>query len=418
MHHMPARYARLRLKASARQAGLIFGLALAFAAELATAQVLPEAPIALAGGHVVLGAEVTATFAPDDPGFFNYTSYEFSALRNVRMGLSAEVRATDRLQLLGEVRLDQGRVLEAYGLFVRFRPWPARRFDIQAGRIPPTFGAMSRTAYGSSNILIGQPLAYQYLMSIRPDALPATNDDLLRMRGRGWLSNFPVGNTVEAPGLPMVNTSRWDTGVQVHGVTGKVEWTGGITAGSLSDPRFRDNNTGRQYAGRVVARPTVALALGASASRGAWLNRSVDDLIVGVDAGNRSRQTAFGGDAEFSAGPLLVRGEAIRSTWTLPPIATLRITEPLVATSMLLEGRYKIAPGFYLAMRGDRMDFSRITGERGPATWDSRTWRFETGVGYSITRNIQLKGAWQRNDRDGGRIRRDSLVTGQILYWF
>lgn len=418
MRHTPARCARLRWQASARQAGLFLGLTLAFAAELATAQVLPEEPIALAGGHLVLGAEVTATFAPDDPGFFNYTTYEFSALRNVRLGVSAEVRASDRLQLLGEVRLDQGRVLEAYGLFVRFRPWPARRFDIQAGRIPPTFGALSRTSYGGGNILIGQPLAYQYLMSIRPDALPATTDDLLRMRGRGWLSNFPVGNRAEAPGLPMVNTSRWDTGVQVHGLVRAFEWTGAVTTGSLSDPRFRDNNSGRHYAGRVVARPTVAVALGASASRGAWLNRSVDDAIAGPDAGNRSRQTAFGGDVEFSAGPLLVRGEAIRSTWTLPPIATLRLTEPLVATSMLLEARYKIAPGFYLAMRGDRMDFSRISGERGPNTWDARTWRFETGVGYSITRNIQLKGAWQRNDRDGGRVRRDSLFAGQVLYWF
>lgn len=384
----------------------------------AAAQLLPEEPISLAGGHIVLGGEFTATIAPDDPGFFNYTSYEFSALRNVRMGLSAEVRANDRLQFLAEVRLDQGRVLEAYGLFVRFRPWPARRFDLQAGRIPPTFGAMSRTSYGSSNILIGQPLAYQYLMSIRPDALPATNDDLLRMRGRGWLSNFPVGNHAAAPGLPMVNTSRWDTGVQVHGVTRALEWTGAVTAGSLSDPRFRDNNAGRQYAGRAVARPTVALALGVSASRGAWLHRSIDEAIVPAGSGNRSRQTAFGGDAEFSAGPLLVRGEAIRSTWTLPAIATLRIAEPLVATSMLLEGRYKIAPGFYLALRGDRMDFSKISGERGPGTWEARTWRVETGAGYSITRNIQVKGSWQRNDRDGGRVRRDSLFAGQVLYWF
>ena len=205
----------------------------------ATAQVLPEAPISVAGGHLVFGAEVSATFAPDDPGFFNYTSYEFSALRNLRLSASTEIRATDRVQVLGEVRLDQGRVLEAYGLFVRLRPWPARRFDIQAGRVPPTFGAMSRTAYGSSNLLIGQPLAYQYLTSIRPDALPGPPDDLLRMRGRGWLSRFPVGNNVDGPGLPLVNTSRWDTGVQLHGIAGMLEWTGALTAGSLSDPVSR-----------------------------------------------------------------------------------------------------------------------------------------------------------------------------------
>ena len=64
--------------------------------------------------------------------------------------MSAEVRANDHLQVLGEVRLDQLRVLEAYGLFVRIRPWPARRFDIQVGRIPPTFGAMTRTSYAAT----------------------------------------------------------------------------------------------------------------------------------------------------------------------------------------------------------------------------------------------------------------------------
>jgi hypothetical protein len=394
-------------------------LVLVFVAALsASAQSLPEEPISIAGGHVILGAEITATLAPDDPGFFNYTSYEYSALRNLRMGVSAEIRANDHVQLLTEVRLDQGRVLEAYGLFVRVRPWPARRFDIQAGRIPPTFGAMTRTAYGSGNLLIAQPLAYQYLLSVRADALPATNDDLLRMRGRGWLSNFPVGNIAAAPGLPMVNTSRWDTGVQAHGVNGKLEWTGSVTAGSLSDPRLRDNNSGRHYAGRLVARPTPAFAFGVSASRGAWVNRTVDAALAGMNSGDQSRQIAYGGDAEFSAGRLLFRTEAIRSTWTLPPIATLRLTEPLVATSMLVEGRYKIAPGLYVAMRGDRLDFGRITGAEGPNTWEARTWRVETGVGYSITRNIQIKGSWQRNDRDGGRVRNDSLLAGQVLYWF
>jgi hypothetical protein len=398
--------------------GLLLVLLITGVARSATAQLLPERPISLAGGHVVFGAEVTATVAPDDPGFFNYTSYEFSALRNLRMGVSAEIRANDRIQLLGEVRFDQGRMLEAYGLFVRVRPWPERRFDIQAGRIPPTFGAMSRTAYGSSNLLIGQPLAYQYLTSIRPDALPATTEDLLRMRGRGWLSNFPVGNLAPGPGLPMVNTSRWDTGVQAHGVTRMIEWTGSVTAGSLSDPRFKDNNAGRQVAGRVVVRPFASTSIGVSASQGAWLNRSLEDALAGAAAHERSTQTAFGGDAEFSAGPFLVRGEAIHSAWSVPPIGTLGLSEPLVAISSLIEGRYKIAPGLYVAMRGDRIDFSKVLGERGFAEWDAQTWRFETGLGYSLTRNILFKGVWQRNGRDGGRVRRDSLFAAQVLYWF
>ncbi len=50
--------------------------------------------------------------------------------------------------------------------------------------------------------------------------------------------------------------------------------------------------------------------------------------------------------------------------------------------------------------------------------WEAQTWRVETGVGYSITRNIIVKGGWQRNGRDGGRVRRDSLFAAQVLYWF
>jgi hypothetical protein len=379
----------------------------------AAAQLLPEKPISIAGGHFVLGAEVTATVAPEDPGFFNYTSYEYSAIRNFRVGVSAEVRANDYVQLLGEIRLDHGRVFDAYGLFLRIRPWPNRRFDIQAGRIPPTFGSMTRTAYGSGNLLVGQPLAYQYLLSIRPDALPASADDLLRMRGRGWLSNFPVGNIAPGPGLPMVNTARWDTGVQAHGVTRMVEWTGAVSVGSLSDPRLRDNNGGRQVAGRLVTRPSPALAVGVSASRGSWLDRRFDG-----QAAARPLQTAFGGDAEFSAGRVLLRGEAIRSSWTMPAISAPVIDRPLVATSVLIEGRYKFAPGAYVAARGDRLDFSAIAGSRGSASWDADTWRIELGGGYSLTRNILAKGAWQRNRRDGGRVPRDTMMTAQVLYWF
>ncbi len=386
-------------------------------ARVASAQVLPDEPISLAGGRVVFGAEVSATIAPEDPGFFNYTSYEFSALRNLRIGVSTEVRANDRIQLMGEVRLDQGHVLEAYGLYVRVRPFASRRFDVQAGRVPPTFGLMTRSSYGSTNILIGQPLAYQYLTSIKADALPAGPDDLLRMRGRGWLSNFPVGNAAPGPGLPLVNTARWDTGVQAHGVAGVLEMTGSITTGSLSDPLFHDNNLGRQLAGRIVARPTAAMAFGASASRGAWLDRSLDTTI-GEDATKNLDQIAFGGDAEYSAGPFLVRGEVIRMTWAMPSFGALQLTEPLAAISSLIEGRYKVAPGLYVAMRGDRLDFSRITGSAGVTEWEAQTWRVETGIGYSLTRSIIFKGVWQVNGRDGGRVRKDSLGAVQVLYWF
>jgi hypothetical protein len=167
-----------------------------------------------------------------------------------------------------------------------------------------------------------------------------------------------------------------------------------------------------------VVRPSASVAIGTSISRGDWLNRALEDQLVGTSPHERSRQLAIGGDVEYSAGHFLLRGEAIRSTWSLPAFDRLQLDEPLMAISTLIEGRYKIAPGLYVAMRGDRLDFSNIRGANGLVEWDAQTWRVETGIGYSVTRSILLKGAWQKNGRDGGRVRRDSFVAGQVMYWF
>ena len=117
-------------------------------------------------------------------------------------------------------------------------------------------GATIRT----DNLLIGYPLAYQYLTSLRPDALPANADELLRMRGRGWLSSFSVGTPTPDNGLPLVHAFRWDTGVQVHAASQRAEATVAVTTGTLANPLVGDDNAGRQVAGRVVVRPFAGLS--------------------------------------------------------------------------------------------------------------------------------------------------------------
>jgi hypothetical protein len=273
----------------------------------ARAQSLPTEPISVGNGRFVFGGEFFGTFGSEDPGFFNYNDYEYNALRNVRLSVSTEVRASRHVQMLAEVRLEHGDQLSAYAMFLRVRPWPDRRFDVQIGRIPPTFGAFSKTIYAYNNVVIGQPLAYQYLLSLRTTALPATSDDLLQMRGRGWLSEFPVGDTSRDAGVPIVNTARYDTGVQLHGVVDRVEWTGSVTTGSLSDPRIGDNNGRPQYAGRVVAHALPGLSLGLSVARAAWLDDSLDEALAGTARAREFVQAAVALDAEISHGRWLAR---------------------------------------------------------------------------------------------------------------
>ena len=277
------------MRAWVARAGIVWLLVLSVSRH-ADAQRLPSEPIVLGGGLLTVGGNLSATVGPDDPGFFNYTDYEDSTLRMLRLDLTASLRAGSHVSLLGDIRSQNARAPQAYALYLRIRPWTKRRFDLQVGRVPPTFGAFPRRSYEADNPLIGYPLAYQYLTSLRADAVPASADELLQMRGRGWLANYSIGNVAPAPGVPLVTVFRWDTGVQAHAATDFVDLTAAVTTGTLSNPLFRDDNAGRQVAGRIALHPIAGLIVGASAAHGPFVSRQAAQAAVGSDRTAHSRR--------------------------------------------------------------------------------------------------------------------------------
>jgi hypothetical protein len=395
-------------------AGLLFG-----GAGRAAAQDLAIRPLVFADGRVAIGGDVTVTVScadtpgrcGDDTGFFNYSDYEHSALRSLQLDLNASVSASSHLAILAELRSENGSVPTAYALYARVRPWASKPFDIRAGRVPPTFGAFARRSYANDNILIGYPLAYQYLTSLRPDAVPRDADELLSMRGRGWLSQFSLGNTALDRGLPLATAFRWDTGIQLHTKQTWGEATGAVTTGSLGNPLVSDDNAGKQVAGRVAVHPVAGLVLGASGARGPFLSR---EAVNGANAVRGTyTQAAIGFDVEYSRDYYIVRFEAIRSTWTIPTIIP-----GLRAMAVSTEGRYKVHPRVYVAARYDHLGFSRLEGALRTATWEAPVTRVEVGGGYLVTRNLLLKTSGQVNRRDGGRVTRVNLWAGQLAFWF
>ena len=165
-----------------------------------------RAGAAIAGGTLhggartlSVGGEITVTAGSrDDSAFFNYTDYEHNALRTFRVSLSAMWQPARWLAIVAELRSEDAQR-------VRRTPLRAgaavadRAIEIQAGRIPPVFGAFGRRTYANDNPFIGYPLGYQYLTSLRSDAVPATADDLLLMRARGWRASYPIGEPLADP---------------------------------------------------------------------------------------------------------------------------------------------------------------------------------------------------------------------------
>ena len=382
----------------------------------ASAQSWPAQPVTFLDGRLLVAGDASVTYGSADPGWFTYADYKTDALRRVRAGLTIEARASRRLIFLAEVRAESGGGVRPYAWYVRLNPFDSGVVSIQAGRIPPVFGTFARRSYPQDNPLIGDPLIYQYLTTMRADAMPGSADDLSRMRGSGWLVHYPVGNPEAYSGLPIVSASRWDTGVQARFGTQALEGAVALTVGTLSNPLVRDDNAGRQLAGHLVWRPMPALTVGASAARGAFLGRDVLAARPDIrDTG--SYQQAFGVDAETSWDRWVVRGEFVANEWTVPPIDAPLITQPLAARGRYVEARFRLRPRLYLAARADRIWFSSIRTSAGDMTWDADVSRLELGVGYTIRRGLLLKSSVLSHWRDGGQIRRDTLVGVQRLFW-
>jgi len=382
----------------------------------ASAQFWPSHPLAYFEGKLLLAGEVSATCGGSDPGWFTYTSYDTSAVRRIRGDVTVEVRPLPQLAVLAELRAETGGGIQPYAAYLRITPFRDRAIDVQVGRIPPVFGSYARRAYPQDNPLIGDPLMYQYLTTLRSDAIPATADDVLRQRARGWLVRYPIGNTQADNGLPVIAVSRYASGVEARAGSSSVEVAVAVTSGTPTEPRPADGS-GVQVAGHVAWRPSPVVTLGASASHGTFIESSVRTARPGLPAGHDA-QDAVGADGEVSWGRWLVRGEFISSAWELPPVSAPIIGGSLSSRAGYLEAKIRLRPGIYAAARADRLWFSQLSGSSGANTWDADVTRVEAGAGWTFHRGFLLKASVMAHWRDGGRITREQLGALQIVAWF
>ena len=285
--------------------------------------------------------------------------------------------------------------------------WTSRR----AG-FPRSSELLRGRRYDIDNPLIGLPLLYHYPTTTRADAAPATLAELESRRGFGAKTAYSVGNDQVAAGLPVVSPLRWDTGAQVRVGDRSLRFSLSVTQGTLSMPRVRDDNPGKQLSARVRLQPRLGWVVGLSAARGRYDAQPLRDALVELGRERAMYQTAAGVDAEYSRGALILRGEAIWNRWD-----SALVDAKLEGLGGFIEARYKLAPGLYAAARGDYLGFARAGAGRG-FTWDASVTRFEGGVGYSWHRQVLTKLAFQHNRRDGGPRRSESFVAVQAVLWF
>ena len=236
------------------------------------------------------------------------------------LDLTASVQGGDRVSVLGEIRSENGGGPQPYALYVRVRPWTDARLR-HPGRPRAADLRRVRAAHlPADNPLIGYPLAYQYLTSLRPTRCRPTPTSCCGCAAAGWLLEL-LGRQPGA-GPRRAARQRLPVGHRRAGARRRadvVDGTAAVTTGTLANPLFRDDNArpaGRRTRGAASG---AGLVVGASAARGPFVTtrRAAQARRATAGAGDFT-QTAWGADVEYSRDYYLLRFEAIVSDWRLP----------------------------------------------------------------------------------------------------
>ena len=372
---------------------------------------------------LTVGGDVSATFElrdvarrhvalHDDTGFFNYTDYEHSALRMLRVDVTAAVKAGDRA--LAARRGPQRERRTARPLrALRARPAVAlaRRSTSRSGacRRPSarSRGALSRrqpadrlSAGLSVPDLASPRRAAGQRRRTAADARARVAVELLgrepaRRQRAAARQRVPLGHRRAGP----------------RGQSTSSDATASVTTGTLANPLVGDDNAGRQVAGRVALRPVAGPDRRRVGRARTVRRRPTRCTCAGVNADAGSfTQTAWGADVEYSRDYYLRRFETIVSDWRLP-----LIDRPSTAAARARRSS-KDATRFGRASTSRRASIisasAESSGLRRDDRWDAPVTRLEVGGGYSLQRNLLLKAAYQHNTR-GRRTRQAPPTPGR-----
>ena len=277
-------------------------------------------------------------------------------------------------------------------------------------RLAPLRGAI----YGADNPLIGYPLAYQYLTTVRPDALPRrtprTSSACARVAGGRAIRSV---RSTSRTGLPLMTAFRWDTGVQVRvGDDVAAIQCVALTNGTASDPRTRDNNGGQTDRRTRSGERMRGWCWADRRARGPYVSdEALATLRCSPPMCDRS-QPALGLDVELSRDHWLVRGEAIWNQWQMPTLAHVSM-RPAFSSKAATKCRQGFS--WRVASTGSTSArcLLRSTVRRG-----MRPSRGSRQVPATTSTAIFLaKLTYQHNWRDGGLIRSKGLVALQFHFW-
>lgn len=277
--------------------------------------------------------------------------------------------------------------------------------NFQAGKFAAPIGNFIPRHDPKRNPLTTFPLPYDFVTTYKE--FDDTADKIIARRDKvvNKLWRVPIWQADYAHGLMFfgsVDELSYSVAV-MNSAPATWPWDWWYRDGDFGNPTIY---THVQYA------PTISTKFGVSWARGAYDKESFSEEPHSTPAD--FPQDLIGLDFWYSLGHFELYWEGFWTSFRAP-----QVQEPLELWTYYVEGRYKIMPGLFAALRWGQIFFGTINDSKGVGRkWDYDVNRIEVGGGYSFTRNFMVKATYQFNETLHGRDPNDNLLMLQAILSF
>lgn len=324
----------------------------------------------------------------DNDDVTNLTFRRFSNFHTTRVRLFFDGSVGENTDLFAQILIDNN-TFQLYGAYARFSNLAGAYLNLNIGYIPSTVGSYAPRTYSDKNPLIGTPLLYNFHSALNPGDLSSNPvvTDLLALR-----------DARSPSGIPFIYDACWNTGLELYGSSGKLDYSLGLLTGSLGKPTQQQEKDIPQATVHFVYNFQPGLKAGVSAFLGPYMH---DDMFpdYGTPAYTIDPDDYLNGGIGYefywSGRHLEIYSETFYSYWEYPGLPKLK------SSAGYIEAKYKFQPRWYAAARLGFVEPQDIEVSPGVnEKWDYPVKRYEIGLGYKPLRKATVKFVVQINRFD------------------
>ena len=337
---------------------------------------------------------------------------------NPRLSLFLDARWGKHLYSFVQARVDRGfdphsEVHDARfdEYLLRYTPFNEPWVNLQVGKFATAVGRWVDRHDSWNNPFITAPMPYQRISTVADVNVAPTTAAFLARR------DIPDKKDIWQP---LVWGPSYTSGASVFGTVEKFDYAFEFKNASLSSrPEVWDaTDLGWEnptYGGRLGFRPDAAWNLGASFSRGAYLQpdaRNTAGFPAGRSLGD-FKETTFAGDVSYAWHHLQLWGEAFFTRFQVPHVGDAD------TVAYFIEAKYKITTKLYGALRWNQELFGNVSdGTGGQTEWDRDSYAIDAALGYRFTRHLQAKIQYSYNHQNSSLQQGDHLAAAQVTLKF